>query len=40
MMGGGFGGHVLALFEPGAEPPADAHAVAPGAGARVLERDG
>jgi galactokinase len=40
MMGGGFGGHVLALFEPGAEPPADAHSVAPGAGARVLERDG
>jgi galactokinase len=36
MMGGGFGGHVLALFEPGARPPADARAVAPGPGARQL----
>jgi galactokinase len=39
MMGGGFGGHLLALFAPGVEPPADARAVAPGQGARVLERD-
>jgi galactokinase len=38
MMGGGFGGHVLALFPPGMEPPADARHVAPGAGARVVER--
>jgi galactokinase len=35
MMGGGFGGHVLALFEPGVEPPPDARPVAPGAGATV-----
>jgi galactokinase len=39
MMGGGFGGHVLALFEPGVPPPPDARVVAPGAGARILERD-
>jgi galactokinase len=39
MMGGGFGGHVLALFAPGARPPAEARPVAPGPGARVLERD-
>jgi galactokinase len=38
MMGGGFGGHLLVLFAPGTEPPADAHAVAPGPGARILER--
>jgi galactokinase len=38
MMGGGFGGHLLALFEPGVEPPADVRAVAPGPGARILER--
>jgi galactokinase len=38
MMGGGFGGHVLALFEPGAEPPPDARVVGPGAGARIIER--
>ena len=36
MMGGGFGGHVLALFPPGVEPPAGALSVAPSAGARVL----
>jgi galactokinase len=35
MMGGGFGGSVLGLFPPGAEPPADAVEVAPSAGARV-----
>jgi galactokinase len=38
MMGGGFGGVVLALFEPGTPLPAGAREVAPGAGARVLER--
>lgn len=38
MIGGGFGGHVLALFPPGVEPPADARPVTPGAGARVLAR--
>ena len=37
MVGGGFGGHVLALFPPGAEPPQDALAVRPGPAARVLE---
>jgi galactokinase len=36
MMGGGFGGHVLALFEPGADLPPGAHPVAPGAGARLI----
>jgi galactokinase len=35
MMGGGFGGHVLALLPPDVAPPADAHAVAPSAGARL-----
>jgi galactokinase len=38
MMGGGFGGHVLALLPPGAPAPAGATEVAPAAGARVLER--
>ena len=38
MVGGGFGGHVLALFPPGAEPPPDAVAVSPGPAARVLGR--
>src|SRR5439155_7144726 len=36
MMGGGFGGHVLALFDPGTRPPADARVVAPGPGAHVV----
>jgi galactokinase len=36
IMGGGFGGSVLALFPPEATPPADAIAVRPGPGARVL----
>ena len=36
MMGGGFGGVVLALFGPEAEPPADALVVRPAAGARVI----
>ena len=36
MMGGGFGGSVLALFAPGAHPPPEAVAVEPGLPARVL----
>jgi galactokinase len=36
MVGGGFGGHVLALMPPGAAPPEGAHEVSPSAGARVL----
>jgi galactokinase len=36
MVGGGFGGHVLALFPPGVELPAGARPVAPGPGARLL----
>jgi galactokinase len=36
IVGGGFGGHVLALFPPGARPPAGALPVAPAAGARVI----
>lgn len=35
MVGGGFGGHVLALFAPGVEPPPDALEVRPGPGATV-----
>jgi galactokinase len=37
MVGGGFGGSVLALFPPGADPPPEALAVEPGPAARVLE---
>jgi galactokinase len=37
MVGGGFGGHVLALFPPGAPLPGDAHAVEPGPGAHLVE---
>jgi galactokinase len=37
MVGGGFGGHVLALLPPGAEAPDGALEVAPGAGARLLD---
>jgi galactokinase len=37
IMGGGFGGSVLALFPPGVSPPEDAVEVRPGPGARVLE---
>jgi galactokinase len=37
IVGGGFGGAVLALFPPGASPPPDAVAVGPGPAARVLE---
>jgi galactokinase len=36
IMGGGFGGAVLALFPPVAQPPGDAVPVAPAAGARLL----
>jgi galactokinase len=36
IMGGGFGGSVLALFPPGAQPPEGAIEVRPGAGARLL----
>jgi galactokinase len=36
IVGGGFGGAVLALFAPGAEPPSDAVDVAPGPPARLL----
>jgi galactokinase len=35
IMGGGFGGHVLALFPPGTTPPQGAVSVRPGPGARV-----
>jgi galactokinase len=36
IVGGGFGGSVLALFPPGAEPPRGAVRVDPGSGARVI----
>jgi galactokinase len=36
IVGGGFGGSVLALFPPGAEPPGGAVRVEPGPGARLL----
>jgi galactokinase len=36
IVGGGFGGSVLALFEPGSRPPEGAVVVRPGPGARVL----
>jgi galactokinase len=36
MVGGGFGGSVLALLAPGAAAPAGALAVAPGPPARLL----
>jgi galactokinase len=39
MMGGGFGGHVLALFPPDASVPADAQRVTPAAGARLLHTE-
>ncbi len=37
IMGGGFGGHVLALLPPGADAPREAVEVAPGPGAHMLE---
>ena len=36
LVGGGFGGHVVGLFPPGAPPPEDALEVRPGPGARLL----
>jgi len=36
LIGGGFGGSVLALMPPGAEPPPEAIPVSPGPGARLL----
>ena len=36
IVGGGFGGSVLALFAPGVDWPAEAHEVHPGAGAHLL----
>ncbi|HSO98709.1 MAG TPA: galactokinase family protein [Solirubrobacteraceae bacterium] len=40
IMGGGFGGYVLGLLPPGAEPPDGADEVTPGAGARIIEPNG
>ena len=37
LIGGGFGGSVLGLLEPGASPPAGARAVRPGPGAHLVE---
>ncbi len=37
IMGGGFGGCVLALFAPGEQPPDDAFEVRPGPGAHLLD---
>ena len=37
VVGGGFGGCVVGLFAPDVHPPAGAHEVRPGAGARLLE---
>jgi galactokinase len=39
MMGGGFGGSVIALLPPGVRGPADAHEVVPAAGGRLLGGD-
>ncbi len=36
LVGGGFGGHVLGLLPPGAQPPADAREVRPSRGAHLL----
>jgi galactokinase len=36
IVGGGFGGHVLGLMAPGAQPPPGAHAVSPSPGARLI----
>jgi len=38
VVGGGFGGHVLALMPPGSQLPRGARELHPGVGARVLER--
>jgi galactokinase len=37
MVGGGFGGHVLALLPPGVEPPAGATVVEPSPGAGLRD---
>jgi galactokinase len=37
IVGGGFGGSVLALFGPGTQPPADATVVQPAGCARLLD---
>jgi galactokinase len=39
MVGGGFGGHVLGLFPPGATPPSRAREVHPSRGAHLLSSD-
>lgn len=39
MVGGGFGGHVLGLFPPGATPPSQAREVRPSRGAHLLSPD-
>jgi galactokinase len=39
IMGGGFGGSVLALFAPGTRPPVDATIVEPAGPARVMQSD-
>jgi galactokinase len=36
MVGGGFGGHILALMPPDVDAPEDAHEVTPGPGARLI----
>ena len=36
IVGGGFGGHVLGLLPPGAEPPEGSVSVRPGPGAHLL----
>ena len=36
IVGGGFGGHVLGLMPPGAQPPPGALQVEPGPGARIV----
>jgi galactokinase len=36
IVGGGFGGHVLGLLPPGADPPGEAREVSPGPGARLV----
>jgi galactokinase len=36
MMGGGFGGYVLALLPPGVDPPREAHGLKASAGGRIL----
>ena len=37
VIGGGFGGHVVALLPEGVAPPADAVVVSPSAGARLMQ---